>query len=313
MRFRCLSLLAVAVLVIAGCSGGGKTAGHGTVLATVNGEAVTLDQLRYRMKFLNLGFPNISSQDQEAGEAGLEALTQLIEETVYLQEAAKAGIAVSGKEVDERLKSALSDYPDGTFNATLKSNHLTMEDFRHDITRKLTIEKLIDSEVYSHVKVEDQELKKYFDGHKGDFSRPGQVRARQIVVEDEAMAHSILEKIRKGADFAAVAKESSLSPDAEAGGDLGYFSKGDMPPEFEDVVFRLKPGQLSPVVQTPYGYHIFKVEDVRPPSNPGFEDVKDQVRQKIAAVKGEDDYMAWQEALKGKAAIDINTGALGKI
>lgn len=313
MRLRNIGIVFVIALVMAGCSQGGKQGAALTVLATVNGEPVTLEQLNNRMKFLNLGFTNVSTHNAATEDASLEALSQLIEETLYMQEAKKKGIAVSGKEVAERLATLREDYPDGSFERTLQSGHLTEDDFKEDVTRKLTIEKLLAAEVYSNVKVADSELKKYFKDHRDEFNRPLQVRARQIVVEDETNATGILEKIRHGADFATIAKEQSLSPDGEAGGDLGYFSKGDMPPEFEDIVFKLKPGQISPVVKSPYGYHIFKVEDVRKAIHPKFDEVKDQVRQKIAATRGESDYMEWQAGLKGRSVIEVETEALDKL
>lgn len=307
-----IGILAVFIAALYGCGGSGPDK-EATVLARVSGEPVTLEQLRYRLKFLNLGFTNMSAAPEDARDANLEALSQLIQETIFLKEAEKKGVKVPDEEVQRRLKSVIDDYPEDIFDKTLQRSKLTVADMRDDISRKLTIEKLIEAEVYSHVEVSDDEISRYFREHKAEFDRPKQVSARQIVVEDEELASGLHDRLLKGADFATTAKEQSLSPDGADGGDLGYFTMGEMPPEFEEVVFKLKPGQLSPVVQSPYGYHIFKVEDVREAREPKLDDVRDEVRRRVAATKGEDDYTAWIDRLRSEYTIEVEPDTLGKI
>jgi len=104
-----------------------------------------------------------------------------------------------------------------------------------------------------------------------------EVRARHILVEKEDEAKTIAEQIKGGADFATLAKEKSKDPGAADGGDLGYFTKDQMVPEFADVAFKMYPGQLSNPVKTQFGWHIIKVEDKRTKQPPEFEKVKDQI------------------------------------
>ncbi len=108
-----------------------------------------------------------------------------------------------------------------------------------------------------------------------------EVRARHILVADEAEAKRILEQIQKGANFEELAKEHSTDPTARAGGgDLGFFKKGDMLPEFAAAVFALKPGEVSPApVKTRFGWHIIKLEDRRTAPPPPYEQVRDEIRQ----------------------------------
>ena len=104
-----------------------------------------------------------------------------------------------------------------------------------------------------------------------------EVRARHILVETEAEAKSILEQIKGGADFATLAKEKSKDPGAADGGDLGYFAKEQMVPEFAEVAFKMYPGQLSNPVKTQFGWHIIKLEDKRTKPVPEFEKVKSEI------------------------------------
>src|SRR5438105_7637693 len=110
-----------------------------------------------------------------------------------------------------------------------------------------------------------------------------EVRARHILVETEDEAKTILEQVKGGADFAALAKEKSKDPSAqEGGGDLGYFTKSQMVPEFAEVAFKMYPGQLSNPVKTQFGWHIIKLEDKRNRQPPPFEVVKDQIYNYVA-------------------------------
>jgi peptidyl-prolyl cis-trans isomerase C len=109
-----------------------------------------------------------------------------------------------------------------------------------------------------------------------------EVHARHILVDNEDDAKAILEQIKGGADFATLAKEKSKDPGAAEGGDLGYFTKDQMVPEFAEVAFKMYPGQLSNPVKTQFGWHIIKVEDKRTKQPPEFEKVKDQIEAFLA-------------------------------
>ena len=106
--------------------------------------------------------------------------------------------------------------------------------------------------------------------------------ARHILVESEDDAKKILADLKKGGDFAAIAKEKSKDPGASEGGDLGYFSKDQMVPEFSETAFKLDKGQLSDPVKTQFGWHIIKVEDKRTKPVPEFDKVKDQIETYVS-------------------------------
>ena len=123
----------------------------------------------------------------------------------------------------------------------------------------------------------DEALKQTYDEAVKSMSGQEEVRARHILVEGEDEAKAIIEQLKGGADFAKLAKEKSKDPGAAEGGDLGYFTKDQMVPEFADVAFKMYPGQLSNPVKTQFGWHIIKVEDKRTKQPPQFETVKGQI------------------------------------
>ena len=123
----------------------------------------------------------------------------------------------------------------------------------------------------------DEAFRKVYDEAVKTMTPQEEVRARHILVENEDEAKAIAEQIKGGADFAALAKEKSKDPGAADGGDLGYFTKDQMVPEFADVAFKMYPGQVSNPVKTQFGWHIIKLEDKRQRPVPEFEKVKDQI------------------------------------
>jgi peptidyl-prolyl cis-trans isomerase C len=118
-----------------------------------------------------------------------------------------------------------------------------------------------------------------------------EVRARHILVENEDEAKAIVDQLRGGADFAALAKEKSKDPGAADGGDLGYFTKEQMVPQFSEVAFKMYPGQLSNPVKTQFGWHVIKLEDKRTKQPPEVDEVKDQIEAYLAR-KAQTEYIA---------------------
>jgi peptidyl-prolyl cis-trans isomerase C len=139
--------------------------------------------------------------------------------------------------------------------------------------------------------ISDEALRQTYDDAVRSSGGQEEVRARHILVEKEDDAKAILEQLKAGGDFAALAKEKSKDPGAADGGDLGYFTKDQMVPEFAEVAFKMYPGQLSNPVKTQFGWHIIKVEDKRTKQPPQFEAVKGQIEAFLTR-KAQTDFIA---------------------
>jgi len=139
--------------------------------------------------------------------------------------------------------------------------------------------------------VTDDEMKKVYEDAVKPMANEEEVRARHILVETEDEAKAIAEQLKGCTDFATLAKEKSKDQGASDGGDLGYFVKGQMVPEFAEVAFKMYPGQLSNPVKTQFGWHIIKLEDKRPRQAPPFEVVKDQIAAFVAR-KSQSEFVA---------------------
>lgn len=233
-------------------------------------------------------------------------LVQLIDRELIHEEARRLDIAVTDNDIENALQDVRQDYPDGGFEKMLNERGLTMEGWRTELKESLIMEKLLQEAVYSLVNVTDEEITVYYNANRKEFDRPAQVRARQIVVADEAQGQEILALLRQGQPFADIAEKYSLSPDAQKGGDLGFFSRGEMPPEFDEVVFDLPVNRLSDLVKSDYGYHIFLVEEKRKAKKLRKKDVAEEIRSILENQKKEAVYLEWLQNMRSRAVIHVD-------
>ncbi len=133
--------------------------------------------------------------------------------------------------------------------------------------------------------ISDEELHAAYDAWAADYEATGQgdeIHARHILVETEVEAEALVARLNDGEDFATLAEETSIGPSGPNGGDLGWFRHDDMVPEFADAAFALQAGEISGPVQSPFGWHVIKVEERRTTPAPGFEEMADTLRAQLA-------------------------------
>ena len=277
-----------------------------TLVAEVNGRPISVETFNQKYDHFTQRFNvPVSKTPSSISELKLGFLNKLIETELLLQEAEVRGLTVTEEELDREISHLKEDYPKDTLNEALERIGLKLEQWKEDRKEKLLIDKLIQREIDSVIHVSDDEIREYYDTHKEEFQQPLMVRARQIVVATEEEADAIRARLLKGEDFAELARKHSLSPDAEKGGDLGTFAKGQMPEEFDEVVFRYREGTISKVVPSPYGFHIFKVEERFRPRLQEVDEVKEQIADVIFRSRQETFFKEWLESLKEQARITI--------
>ncbi len=239
-------------------------------------------------------------------------LVQLIDRELIHGEARRLNITLTEDDVEVALQSYRQDYPGSSFEEMLHERGLTLQAWREELKESLIMEKLLEQAVYATVSITDTELSDYFKANREQFDRPVQVRARQIVVADEAEGLEVLGLLRQGRDFAEIAGEYSLSPDAEQGGDLGFFGRGEMPPEFDEIVFDLPVKRLSDLVKSEYGYHIFLVEEKRKAARLSQKDAAAEIKSILEGRKKEEVYLGWLQDMRARAVIAVDWAQLEK-
>jgi len=181
-----------------------------------------------------------------------------------------------------------------------------------DIKEQLLIESLLKKKIASNAQLNDEELKKYYDANKDKFKKEKEINTRHILLKTEEEAKQIKEKLQNGEDFVELAKKYSIDPNAKTtGGELGFYPKGSLLPEYEDIAFKLaKVGQVSGIVKSQYGYHIIRLEGTKPPTFVAFEEVKDFIKQQLAQEKQKELVEKYIDDLKKGAKIVINEDLL---
>jgi peptidyl-prolyl cis-trans isomerase C/foldase protein PrsA len=203
-----------------------------------------------------------------------------------------------------------SDYSGEGFNQALEESQLSPAEYQQRTTNRLTLERLLSEHVYPRVALTEEEIRQEYDRNPDAYSEPERVRAAQIVVKTLDEAKSILAQLRAGKRFEDLARKYSLSADAKVGGDLGFFPRGVMPPEFDEVAFRLEVKQVSEVVTTDYGFHIFKVLDRSAAHKRSFGEVRNKVEALLLNKKRAQAESDFRKSLRDKADVKINEPAL---
>jgi peptidyl-prolyl cis-trans isomerase C len=245
-------------------------------------------------------------------------LNKLIDAELLYQAGQKLGVKDLDKQTDELFAQKKKQFGSpAEYEKALKETNLTEKDLKLLIRKDIVINNLLGKEVADKVKVSDDEAKKFYDDNKDKFKTEESVRASHILIgvgekasaEDKKKAKEKAEAIRKrllaGEDFAAVAKKESTCPSAPQGGDLGFFSKGQMVPEFEKAAFALKPGEISDVVETKFGYHIIKVQEKKPAGTVSFDEAKKNIEQYLKGQKVQKGVNEYLEKLRKDAKIEI--------
>lgn len=214
---------------------------------------------------------------------------------------------------DEQKKvAALS----GAIDVKLLASDATAAGLKDDAEYKRRMDFIADRELHNIFfkknvvdAVTDDEVKARYDKEIAELPKQEEVRARHILVKTEEEAKAIIADLDAGKDFIEIAKEKSTDPNKTEGGDLGYFSKGRMVPEFEEAAFAMEKGSYSKTpVKTQFGFHVIKMEDKRDAPPPAFDDVAQQVRQLVMR----DKYLALIEKAKAEQTVEILDEALRK-
>jgi len=288
--------------------------GSNKIVAIVNYDKIYLSQLldetnRFSSKY-GISFSKNRERHQKTAR---HILDELILKKIYFQEAERLNLTSDEDELEDFLKHAVGDYSEEDFSQMFKSKNINLSKWKDRVKEERLFEKLIDQEVKDKIKVEEKEIKAYYKSNSKDYLLPERVQALQIVVNNELEAEAIYNNLQEGADFFQLAKSKSVSPEGVHGGDLGFFSRGQMPKEFDDAVFNLKVGQFSKVVQTPYGYHIFKVIKKKRDKTMSFKEAREKIKEKLIKEKEKKEYLDWISNLREKSVIVIKENVLADI
>ncbi|HOX15174.1 MAG TPA: peptidyl-prolyl cis-trans isomerase [Smithellaceae bacterium] len=304
-------VLLAALCLLAACSR--ENVPHQQVVATVNGEKIYLDEYQKRLN-AQKGLLSAQALAESLNKQELldeEILESMITEKIVLQRARELNLSVSDAELERKILDIRKDYGDNFFNLLTQQN-VRYEDWREELRKEMLRDKLVAADVNAQIRVSEDEAEDYFNDHPGLCKSQARVRAAQIVVRDREKADNAKTRLQNGEDFARVAAEVSIAPEAIRGGDLGFIYRESLPDPLDKTLFHLPAGKISPVVKSDYGYHIFKVTDIQPARTRSFPECKEDVMADIRARKEDAAFTRWLDGLKLKAIVKKETHNLSR-
>jgi peptidyl-prolyl cis-trans isomerase SurA len=293
------------------------------VVGVVNGQVITLSDLDEAMpkygKANILDEGNPLDKEIKLRHARKEVLGMLIEERLLQGVAQRFGIKVEDAEVDKAIEvmKQQNNINDEKMAEEVAAQGFTPQGYRHFLAEQIRKARIIEIAIKPNISMAEEKIREYYQSHLDNYLFPT-VRVSQILIQlppeatpkDWEQAKKkmdmVLQKLKKGASFEELASLYSGDPaSAHSGGDLGFFKKGEMVPALEAVVFSLEKGELSGVIPSAQGLHIFKVTEKRAGSVALYEEIKEQVREDYYREEVTKRYAKWLDDLKKSSNVEV--------
>jgi parvulin-like peptidyl-prolyl isomerase len=293
------------------------------VVAVVNDEIITqseVDSLLHPLYEYYKKEYNGQELLRKLNDARRRLLNQLIEDRLVYQEAKKQGTEIDEKEVDGQMAQLQKKFSNPeVLEEALHRQGLTLTSVRERLRRQAMIRQLQDVEIRSKVVVSPMEIERYYQNHPDEFSQSEMLKVRTLTLkknpeaqekglkDEKAWRHieELREKILAGENFGEFAKQFSQDSNAQKNGLGGWIRRGEMIPEIDDVIFQMKMGEISEIIETPLGYHLFLVEERKESYKRTLEESREEIHATLFRQKSEERFNEWLSELKRAAYISI--------
>jgi peptidyl-prolyl cis-trans isomerase C len=308
-------IIPVFLLLVLACSPSKENAA-----AVVNGEFITKVDLQLSLDNMLNQYAKMGMELNPARTDTLRTkiLDSMISAELLYQESQKAGFQVTEEEVSNEIELMKKQYPsEEIYQEGLVQQGITEEQISVQIMRNLTIRKFVDERITAGIVITEEEKSDYYETNKARYEHDDEVAARHIVLDvtestppetleiKRALLMELRSRVEAGEDFAKLASEYSQGPTRTQGGDLGFFSRGKMVPPFEEAAFALKPGEMSDVIRSGFGFHLIQVYDARPAGKESYEEVEESIEEILRRPKINAEMEKIVEELRAQSTIEI--------
>lgn len=281
------------------------------------------DLLRFRLKLEMRKFPeeyfhsSHASDTHQHNERFRElvgtVLDKLIEDYTIIAYGIKKGVVLSRDALDQKVEERQKKNNPKSFENFLNENEISFSRWRQLIEDEIKAGYVLEQEIGKDIKVSMDEIQNYYYKNLEVYDVPERVRVRHIVTDSLKKANEVYARILSGENFAKLAVNHSIAPERSKGGDLGYFARGTFPKEFDDACFKLTKGEVSPIVKSSYGYHIFKLLDKKPTGRKTITEVAPQIQQILYGEKLKARYDSWLAEAKKQVIVEIKKEVVDNI
>jgi peptidyl-prolyl cis-trans isomerase C len=291
------------------------------LVARVNGKPILgrdLEQ-RVRAELAAIGNPAWKDlREDYRNEVTSRSLSQLLGDELLYQKAVASGVAATQAEIQAEFDKVAKTYPsDAALNAMLAERGLDRKALSRELGKNLVVQRYIEQNITKKLVVAPAEVSEYYNAHPDEFKHPDLIRTSHILIavpqgaapeqqeRAKQLAQGVLDRAKKGEDFAKLAKENSMDASASQGGDLGLTVAGELAPEYEAAAANLKVGEISGLVRTQFGYHVIKLTDKKKAGMETLDEVRSQLTGFLKSQKEDAEVDKLVKVLQSQAKIEI--------
>jgi len=314
-----IALIPVVIVILAVLAALSYAAVVDKIVVVVNNEIITQREVDMMLAPVYNQYRNMYQGEElirMLEDVREKILKQLIEDRLIFSEAKKLNITVEEKEIDAKLDEMKKKVgSDRDLESMLNEQNLTLNELRARYKEKIMIRKLIDKKVGAKIIITPLEVKNYYNNNKDSFMQPEEIKLSTILIKpkDEKggdagalqTIRDIVKRLKEGCGFEGLAKEYSDGPGAEEGGVMGYVKKGDLMPQIENIVFNLKEGEMTDIIQSPIGYHVFKVDEKKIRRMRELAEVRQDIEESLYREKANQRLKGWIDSLSKSAYIEF--------
>lgn len=320
MPHRCLRLLSLLIgLYAASCRAPqGEIPEYSRDIATVGNYRVKEDLLRFRFRLALNNFPKkyVEQHRKEPLDANNplkpvldDVFNKILEDDAILAYGDKHKIVIPEEELKKRFETKQNAMSRKELESVLAGGDVPYARWKKLAEDQIRVQYVLEKSLGDKLKVSAAEVQNYYSRNRNEFKVAETVRVRHIVTDTKEKAEALFKRIQAGENFAQLAVNHSISPDRARGGDLGYYGKATMPVAFDEA-FKLKKGQVSPIIKSEYGFHIFKLIDRKPPGIKTLNEVAPSIGEKIFEQKLKSHYGPWIGKVKKEIPASLDEEAL---
>ena len=280
------------------------------VIIEIGSRAISVNELKKDMIFISAG---MSLSVEHGDRVRSQLLEQLIDHYLILEYAKDKGISISEKELETALENIKKEYTGDSLQGALLRGDVDFGEWKSRLREQLLISKTLKEHTGSIAPPSYQDIKQYFQANQDKFRAPRMVRFRQIVTRSKKKADRLLKRLQNGEDMHELARKHSIAPEAENGGKLGWMAGEHLNESMEKALFSLSDGEISPVITTPYGYHIFELLAVRPEQVKELPEVVHEIESLLFQQRHEAFCKEWLLQLRTLFLVKVNQDLLNTL
>jgi parvulin-like peptidyl-prolyl isomerase len=271
---------------------------------------ITADELKKDMAFITLG---IGLPEGMLTPLRDELFDQVIDHYLIMEYGRENNITLSENELQQAINGIKTGYTEDAFQEALLRGYVDFEEWKARLREQLLKNKIIGNATPNVSPPSYEKIQRYYEEHQDEFRYPRMLEFRQIVTRTKEEGENLLQRLRNGESMSDLAKKYSIAPEAENGGKVGWVAPGHLDEPMEKILFSMPPGKKSPVIKTPYGYHIFEVLSIRPEGLEKLPDVISEIESKFIDQKREAAFRKWLGELRTHFTVKVNKQLLNTL